>query len=145
MSSFMNIAISEAIKALNSNEVPVGAIIVKDRKIIAKAYNMKETLYDPTAHAEILAIREATRHLKNWRLNGCSMYVTLEPCAMCAGAIINARISDLYIGTFDPRAGACGSVMNVVQNQDLNHWVNVNWLYDKECSKLLLDFFKAKR
>lgn len=142
---YMKIAIDEAKKALDKSEVPVGAVIVKDDKIIATAHNLKEITKDPTNHAEILAIRKACENLGRWRLNDCSMYVTLEPCAMCAGAIIQSRIKTLYIGTFDPRAGACGSVFNITQDERLNHWVNVRWLYDEDCSNLLQEFFKERR
>jgi tRNA(adenine34) deaminase len=145
MIEFLNEALEEAKTALKLKEVPVGAVIVKDGKIISRAYNLRETLYDPTAHAEILAIKKATEILGSWRLTGCSLYVTLEPCPMCAGAIVQARISNLYIGTFDPRAGACGSVMNIVQNEALNHFVNVTWMYNEECSGILTEFFKEKR
>lgn len=138
-------AIKEARKALNKDEVPVGAIIVKDDKIIAKAHNLKEITGDPTNHAEIIAIREACKELGGWRLSGCSMYVTLEPCPMCAGAIIQSRIKKLYIGTFDPKSGGCGSVLNITQDERLNHWVDVKWLYNEECSSLLQEFFKRKR
>lgn len=142
---FMIEAIAEANKALELNEVPVGAVIVKEGKIISRAYNLKESLQDPTAHAEILAIRRASKVLENWRLNGCSMYVTLEPCPMCAGAILQSRISNLYIGTFDPTVGACGSVVDVVQNRRLNSWIKVFWNYNDECSELLKTFFESKR
>ncbi|EQB89181.1 tRNA(adenine34) deaminase [Clostridium punense] len=142
---YMKVAIDEAKKALEKFEVPVGAVIVKDDKIIATAHNLKEITKDPTNHAEIIAIRKACESLGRWRLNDCSMYVTLEPCAMCAGAIIQSRIKTLYIGTFDPRAGACGSVFNITQDERLNHWVNVKWLYDEECSNLLQEFFKERR
>ncbi|WP_291583773.1 tRNA adenosine(34) deaminase TadA [Clostridium sp. UBA6640] len=143
--NFMNEAIIEAKKALELEEIPVGAVIVKDNKIIARAHNLKERLNDPTCHAEILAIKEASKVLNSWRLTGCSMYVTLEPCPMCAGAIVQSRLSKLYIGTFDERSGACGSVMNIVQNDFLNHWVDVKWTYEESCSILLQNFFKKKR
>ncbi|SKA90885.1 tRNA-adenosine deaminase [Clostridium sp. USBA 49] len=142
---FIKEAIKEAYKALKLNEVPVGAIIVKDNKIISRAFNLKEKLKDPTAHAEILAIKKACKVLNNWRLSGCSLYVTLEPCPMCASAIAQARISNLYIGTFDPTAGACGSVINIIENPYLNYKVNVNWIYSSECSRILTEFFKTKR
>lgn len=142
---YMKIAMDEAKKALEKSEVPVGAVIVKDDKVIATAHNLKEITKDPTNHAEIIAIRRACESLGRWRLNDCSMYVTLEPCAMCAGAIIQSRIKTLYIGTFDPRAGACGSVFNITQDERLNHWVNVKWLYDEDCSNLLQEFFKERR
>lgn len=145
MEEFMLEAIKEAKKALILNEVPVGAVIVKDDKIIARAHNLKETLSDCTAHAEVLAIRKASEVIENWRLNGCSMYVTLEPCPMCAGAILQSRIGKLYIGTFDPTSGACGSVINMLQNEALNSWIDIKWTYNKECSNLLKEFFKNRR
>ena len=107
--------------------------------------DLKESINDPTAHAEIIAIREAAKVLGSWRLNGCEMYVTLEPCTMCAGAIVQSRISKLYIGTYDPRAGGCGTVFNITQSEHLNHWVDVKWLYNEECSELLQEFFYEKR
>lgn len=142
---YMEIALEEAKKALLLNEVPVGAVIVKDDKVIAKAHNLVETLKKPTAHAEILAIEKACTLLNNWRLTGCSMYVTLEPCAMCAGAIIQSRISNLYIGAFDADRGACGSVINIAQNDYINSFVNINWVYDYRCSSILKNFFKTLR
>lgn len=145
MTNFMKDALDQAAIALTLKEVPVGAVIVKDNNIIARAYNLRETTGDPTAHAEILAIKRAAEVIGNWRLTGCSLYVTLEPCPMCAGAIIQSRISKLYIGTFDPKAGACGSVINIVQNESLNNYVNVHWMYDEHCSNILTEFFKEKR
>ncbi len=145
MKDFMKEAIKEAEKSFVLGEIPVGAIIVKDNIIIAKAHNLRETLQDPLAHAEILAIKEASQYVNNWRLKDCSMYVTLEPCPMCAGAILQSRISKLYIGTFDPAAGACGSVINILQNDVLNRWTDINWNYNKECSIILENFFKRKR
>jgi tRNA(adenine34) deaminase len=142
---YMQEALKEAKKALEIKEVPVGAIIVKNNEIIARAYNLKETHNDPTSHAEILAIKKACEVLSNWRLSGCDMYVTLEPCVMCASAIAQARISKLYIGTFDPTAGACGSVINLLENSNLNYNVQVNWMYNKECSDILKDFFLSRR
>lgn len=142
---YMDIALEEAKKAMGFGEVPVGAIIIKDNKIISKAHNLKETLNDPTAHAEILAIQKATKVLKNWRLSGCEMYVTLEPCPMCAGAILQSRISKLHIGTFDDKTGACGSVVNIVQNDNLNFFLDLKWEYNKDCSDLLSSFFKYRR
>lgn len=142
---FMKEALKEAKRALMLKEVPVGAVIVKDNKIISRAYNLKETLKEPTAHAEIMAIKKACELLNNWRLSGCELYVTLEPCPMCASAIAQARISKLYIGTFDPTAGACGSVIDVLGNPYLNYKVKVNWLHNEECSKILSCFFKDRR
>ncbi|EJO5348940.1 nucleoside deaminase [Clostridium botulinum] len=145
MNNYIKYAISEAKKAEKIGEVPVGAIIVKENKIIAQSHNLKETLKDPTAHAEILAIKEACNILKNWRLKGCKMYVTLEPCVMCASAIIQARISELYIGTFDPVAGACGSVVNITNNRYLKSNLNIKWLYNDECSEIITNFFQSIR
>lgn len=142
---FLEKAIEEAKKAITLDEVPVGAVIVKNNEIIASGYNLKESTNDPTAHAEIIAIRKAAKVLGSWRLSGCEMYVTLEPCTMCAGAIVQSRISKLYIGTYDPRAGGCGTVFNITQSDHLNHWVDVKWLYDEECSDLLQEFFYEKR
>ena len=142
---FLQQAIIEAKSAKSKDEVPVGAVIVKDNKIIATGYNTKEYTNDPTAHAEIIAIRKAAEVLGSWRLNECEMYVTLEPCTMCAGAIVQSRIRRLYIGTYDPRAGGCGTVFNITQSEHLNHWVDVKWLYDEECSEILQDFFEQKR
>lgn len=143
--NFLLEAIKEAKKAEELGEVPVGAVIVKDNKIIARAHNMTERLKDPTAHAEILAIKRACEVIQNWRLNGCELYVTLEPCPMCAGAIYQSRINKVYIGTFDSVSGACGSVINVLQNNYLNSNIDVRWIYNEECSILLEKFFKSKR
>lgn len=142
---FMDEALEEARKALYIKEVPVGAVIVRNNEIVARAHNLKETLKDPTAHAEILAIKRACESLNKWRLTSCEMYVTLEPCAMCASAIAQARVNRLYIGTFDPTAGACGSVINVLENPNLNYNIQLDWMYNTECSKLLKEFFMAKR
>lgn len=142
---FMKEALMEARKALMLDEVPVGAIIVKDNKIISRAHNLRETLNSPLAHAEVLAIKDASEKLNSWRLTGCKLYVTLEPCIMCAGAIAQARISEVYIGTIDPVAGACGSILNILQNDNLNLHTKIHWLYNEECSQLLKDFFKCKR
>lgn len=142
---FLKFAIEQAIIAQEKGEVPVGAIIVKNNKLIAKGHNLCENTNDPTAHAEIIAIKNASKILNTWRLNDCDMYVTLEPCPMCAGAIVQSRIRNLYIGAFDPKAGACGSVFNITQNFNLNHWVNVKWLYNKECSDILKKFFSERR
>jgi tRNA(adenine34) deaminase len=142
---FLQQAIVEAKIAKSKNEVPVGAVIVKNNKIIATGHNTKESTKDPTNHAEIIAIKKAAEDIGDWRLNECDMYVTLEPCPMCAGAIVQSRIRRLYIGTFDPIGGGCGSVFNITQSENLNHWVNVNWLYNEECSNLLQEFFKQKR
>lgn len=142
---FMIAAIEEAKKAFNGDEIPVGAIIVKDNKIISRAHNLKEKLKDPTAHAEILAIREACRVLDNWRLTGCQMYVTLEPCAMCASAICQSRIGKLYIGTFNEKCGACGSVVNLMDYGFMDGFTEVKWMYDKRCEEILQKFFNKRR
>ena len=143
---FMNQAIIQAKKALKQGEIPVGAVIVKDGKIIARGYNKKEQKNDSTMHAEIIAIKKATQRLNNWRLNNCEMYVTLEPCAMCAGAIINSRISKVYIGAYDENAGAVGSKIDLLNNENLNTKVDVQCgICEEECSKLLKDFFKELR
>ncbi|KGM95200.1 adenosine deaminase [Clostridium novyi A str. 4552] len=143
--NFMDIALNEAKLAMEKDEVPVGAVIVKNGEIIASAHNLRETLNDPTAHAEMLAIKKASSILKNWRLNECEMYVTLEPCPMCAGAIIQSRIRKLYIGTIDPSAGCCGSVLNLTENRYLNTALSVKWFNDNRCSEILINFFKGKR
>ena len=145
MGDFMKLAKEQAILAMNKGEIPVGAVIVKDGVIIGKAHNLKETLNDSTAHAEILAISEASKYIKNWRLNGTEMYVTLEPCPMCASAISQSRISKVYIGTFNKDMGACGSVINLLDNRGLNSFVDVKWVYDEECSELLTRFFDSRR
>lgn len=142
---YMDYAIEEGEKALKKGEIPVGAVIIKNGIIIGKGYNRKEGTKDPTAHAEILAIKEACEKLGDWRLNGCEMYVTLEPCPMCSGAILQSRISKLYIGTFNKDMGACGSVINLMDNRSLNSFVNTIWTYDNRCSELLTRFFKTRR
>jgi tRNA(adenine34) deaminase len=142
---FLDEAIKEAKISEKLDEVPVGAVVVKDNEIIARGHNLKETLKDCTAHAEIIAIREASQKLESWRLFDCDLYVTLEPCVMCAGAILNSRIKRVFIGTFDSTAGACGSVVNVLQNDSLSKWTEIIWLYNVECSEILSNYFKMKR
>lgn len=142
---FMKEALNEAKKALYQGEVPVGAVIVKNGTIIGRGHNTKEENSDVTGHAEICAIRNASLTINDWRLSGCDMYVTLEPCPMCAAAIAEARMKKLYIGTFDQVMGACGTVMNLVQDLCFNHFVNVEWLYNEECSRLITDFFEKAR
>ena len=142
----MKAALKEAEKAAVMGEVPIGAVVVKDGIIIGRGHNKTETAKDPTAHAEMEAIRAASAALGGWRLLGCDMYVTAEPCSMCAGAIVWSRIENLYIGTMDPKAGACGSVFNIVQEDKLNHQVNVTTgILQEECSRLLKDFFRSLR
>lgn len=146
MKKYMQEALIEAREAADAGEIPVGAVIVRDGEIIARAHNMTEQLKDPTAHAEILAIRRAAKALGGWRLIGCQMFVTAEPCSMCAGAIVWARIEKLYIGTMDPKAGACGSVFNIPQEKKLNHNVEIEkGLMEEECSQLMKTFFKKIR
>ncbi|MEW8955251.1 nucleoside deaminase [Clostridium sp.] len=142
---YMKEALKEAEKAKDLGEVPVGAVIVKDGEIIARGHNRREKLNSVLAHAEIMAINEATKIINNWRLDGCSMYVTLEPCPMCAGAILQCRVSKVYIGTFDPVSGAGGSIINILENDNLNKWTDVKWCYDEKCSSILTDFFKERR
>lgn len=143
---FMWQAIKEAQKAYSLGEVPVGAVIVKDNKIVARAYNRKETGKDTTKHAEILAIQKASKKLETWRLLDCEMYVTLEPCSMCAGAMIQSRLKKVYIGAMDPKTGACGSVLNLLQDYKFNHQVEVeSGVLEMECEELLKQFFKELR
>lgn len=143
---FMKKAILEAEKAYDMDEVPVGAVVVKDGKIIGRGFNQKELAKDATKHAEMMAINEACKTLNAWRLTGCTMYVTLEPCAMCAGALVNSRMDNLIIGARDPKTGACGSVFNIVNEEKLNHTINVEFgVMEEECSTMLKDFFKKLR
>lgn len=146
MRKYMQEALEEAKKAADAGEVPVGAVIVKDGEIIGRGYNLTETLKDPTAHAEIIAIRQAAAYLGGWRLSGCAMFVTAEPCSMCAGAIVWARIDKLFIGTMEPKSGACGSVFNIPQEKKLNHYVEIETgIMQNECSCIMKDFFKQLR
>ena len=143
---YMRIAIEEAKIAASLGESPIGAVIVQDGIVVGRGHNTTETAKDPTCHAEMNAIRDAARNLGGWRLPRCSMYVTLEPCSMCAGAIVLARIEQLYIGTADPKSGACGSRRNIVSDERLNHRVEVHTgVLQEECSGLLKDFFKQLR
>lgn len=143
---YMKEALKEAQKAYNKLEVPVGAIIVKDGKIIARGHNQKETKFDTTKHAEIIAIQKASKKLNSWRLLDCEMYVTLEPCPMCAGALINSRIKKVYIGTNDEKTGAIGSVFNILEDYTFNHKVEFEkGIMKEECEQILKDFFKNLR
>lgn len=143
---FMKEALKEAKKAEEKLEVPVGCVIVKDGKIIARAHNLKETKADTTKHAEIIAIQKASKKLEAWRLLDCEMYITLEPCSMCAGAIIQSRIKKVYIGAMDEKTGACGSVLNLLQDYPFNHIVEVETGIEREkCEKILKEFFKKLR
>ena len=143
---FMKEALKEAKKAYEKEEVPVGCVIVKDGKIIARAHNLKETKHDTTKHAEILAIQKASKKLKSWRLIDCDMYVTLEPCSMCAGAIINSRIRKVYYGASDEKTGAIGSVFNLLEDYKFNHKVEYqSGIMQEECEEILKEFFKYLR
>jgi tRNA(adenine34) deaminase len=139
-------AIREALIAEEDGDVPIGCVIVHDGAIIAKAHNQREQLTDPTAHAEMIAITQAAEHLQSWRLHGCTIYVTLEPCTMCAGAVVLARIDRLVYSCRDPKTGACGSLYNVVQDERLNHRVEItSGVLEQECSAILSDFFARRR
>ena len=143
---YMGYAVREARQALDIGEVPVGCVIVHDGEIVGKAHNQRETLQDPTAHAEILAITQAAAHFKSWRLERAKLYVTLEPCPMCAGAIILARIDEVYFGAADPKAGACGTLMNLLADKRFNHQPALfSGLLAEECGALLSGFFKKIR
>lgn len=142
----MKEALLEAEKAFDKGEVPIGAVIVKDGEIIAREHNRTIELGDPTAHAEMLAIRSAAAKLGGWKLPGCSMYVTIEPCSMCAGAMVWARLEKVFIGSMDPKAGACGSVMDIPSNPALNHQVEIfTGIMEEECSGIMKDFFRKLR
>ena len=143
---YMELAFKEAEKAFQNGEIPVGAIVVKDNLIIGKGYNQVESLKDPTAHAEILAITAAANYLESKWLQECTLYVTLEPCPMCAGAIVLARIPTLVFGTFDTKTGACSTVYNIVEDKRLNHRVHViSGICDTKCQAILKDFFTSIR
>jgi tRNA(adenine34) deaminase len=142
----MQIAIKEAQIAEENGDVPIGAIIVYDNQIIGRAYNQREQLQDPTAHAEIIALTQAAAFLESWRLHGCTMYVTLEPCTMCSGALVLARINRLVYGCDDPKTGAVKSLYNIVSDQRLNHIIDVtSGVLAEQCSGLLQHFFRHRR
>jgi len=143
---YMSEALKEAQKAFEEDEVPVGAVIVHDGRIIARGHNQIECLKDPTAHAEIIAITSAANYLGTKWLNEASLYVTIEPCSMCAGAMVLARIKKLSFGASDPKTGACGSVIDIANHKELNHRIKVTrGTLEAECSSLLKDFFREKR
>lgn len=143
---YMNLAIAEAKKAELIDEVPIGCIIVKNNEVIASAFNKRETSQQAIAHAEILAIQKANEVLGSWRLEGCSLYVTLEPCPMCAGAILLSRIERVVFGAFDKKGGCLGSCMNMYETNGFNHYPAViGGMLEKECGALLTEFFKKKR
>jgi tRNA(adenine34) deaminase len=143
---YMKLAIEQAQIAEENSDVPIGTVIVYKNQIIGKAYNQREQLQDPTAHAEIIALTQAAAFLESWRLHGCTMYVTLEPCPMCAGALVLARIDRLVYGCDDPKTGAVKSLYNIVNDERLNHTINVtSGILAGECSGLLQQFFQRRR
>jgi len=143
---YMKTAIEQAKIAEENGDVPIGAVIVYKNQIIGKAYNQREQLNDPTAHAEIIALTQAAAFMESWHLNGCTMYVTLEPCPMCAGALVLSRMDRLVFGCDDPKTGACKSLYNIVQDERLNHRLEVtSGILAEDCSKLLHDFFQRRR
>ncbi|MBM7614683.1 tRNA adenosine(34) deaminase TadA [Alkaliphilus hydrothermalis] len=143
---FMGLAIEEAKKAYVIGEVPIGAVLVRNGEVVSKAYNLRETEKNATYHAEILAIEKACRNLRGWRLTSSTLYVTIEPCPMCAGAILQSRIDRLVIGAMDPKAGACGSVVNLLDNQAFNHQTEiVAGVREEEAAQLMKNFFRELR
>ncbi|MDE9800250.1 tRNA adenosine(34) deaminase TadA [Staphylococcus delphini] len=143
---YMSIALEEARKAAKKGEVPIGAVVVKDEKIIARAHNLRETDQSPTAHAEHLAMERAAEALGTWRLEGCTLYVTLEPCVMCAGTIVMSRVDTVVFGAMDPKGGCVGSLMNLVQDSRMNHRATVvTGVLAYSCGEVLRQFFKALR
>jgi tRNA(adenine34) deaminase len=142
----MQLALEEAEKALREDEVPVGAVVVRQDRVIASAHNQREQLHDPTAHAEMIAITQAAESMRSWRLDGCSLYVTLEPCPMCAGAILQARIPTLVYGTADPKAGAVQTLYRLLDDPRLNHRCQiVADVLAEPCAEILSRFFQAQR
>jgi len=143
---FLRLALSEAQQGAEHGEVPIGCVLVKDGRIIGRGYNRMEALRDPTAHAEILAIGAACQALENWRLDGCTLYVTLEPCPMCAGAILNSRVSRVVFGARDKRLGALGSTYDILRNNPINREVQVDGpVMEEECLEMLREFFRELR
>ncbi|MGI6751643.1 MAG: tRNA adenosine(34) deaminase TadA [Anaerovoracaceae bacterium] len=144
--TFMREALVQAEKAFQMGEIPIGAVVVKDGEILGRGHNRTERDKDPTAHAEIIALRQAAKALNGWRLTGCNLYVTAEPCPMCAGAIVLSRIDRLFIGTGDPKSGACGSLYNIPQDSRLNHYTHTEiGILKEECSSIIKKFFKMLR
>jgi len=143
---YMSEALKQAHEAFEQDEVPVGAVIIHNGRVIARAHNQIELLKDPTAHAEMIAITQAAAYLKSERLLGCSMYATIEPCSMCAGALVLARVKRIYYGAKDPKTGACGSVFDIVNSKKLNHRIKTTGgILAEDCGSLLTEFFKKKR
>jgi tRNA(adenine34) deaminase len=142
----MRVALAEARAAFDEDEVPVGAVVVCRGRIVAAAHNQREALRDPTAHAEMIAITQAAEALGSWRLDGCTLYVTLEPCPMCAGAIVQARVPLVVYGAADPKAGACRSLFSIVTDERLNHRSQLlSGILEAECAEILKEFFVARR
>jgi tRNA(adenine34) deaminase len=142
----MKVALAEAAAAASAGEVPVGAVVVSDGVVVARRHNEREQSGDPTAHAEVLALRDAAAHAGRWRLDGCTVYVTLEPCPMCAGALVASRVARLVFGAADPKAGACGSLYNLCSDPRLNHEIDVEpKVLAGPCAALLETFFAARR
>ena len=143
---YMNLAYQQAAAAMEQNEVPVGAVIVHDNRVVATGYNQRERLRDPTAHAEMIAITQAATAIESWRLEDCTLYVTLEPCPMCAGAIVQARVPRVVFGAFDPKAGAAGSLYNLLNDERFNHRAEVIAGVEAErCGAILSEFFRRQR
>lgn len=143
---FMKLALKEGEKALAIGEVPIGAVLVHEGKVLARGHNTKEKNRSALEHAEINVIRKASKKLGQWRLTECELYVTIEPCAMCAGALVQSRVGKVYIGSMDPKAGACGSVMNLLQEDKFNHKISIeSGLLEKESRALMTDFFNQLR
>ena len=144
--AWMELALEQARLAAEAGEVPVGALVIRDGEIVAQGHNRNLLDHDPTAHAEIVALRQAAKRLGNHRLGGCTVYATIEPCSMCAGALIHARVARLVYGASDPKAGAAGSVLQVLNHPDLNHKIEVTaGILPERCSEILQEFFRRKR
>ncbi len=143
---WMRLAFDQAMRAYEAREVPVGAVIVHQQQVVAEAFNQREMLNDPTAHAEMIALTQAAERLGSWRLNDCTLYVTLEPCPMCAGAIVQARVSRVVFGALDPKAGACCSLYQIVTDERLNHQALITaGVMQAECAQILQEFFREQR
>ncbi|MCL2540106.1 MAG: tRNA adenosine(34) deaminase TadA [Firmicutes bacterium] len=146
METLMRIALVEAKKAAAADEVPVGAVVVRDGEIVARAHNCKIKNNSAFAHAELIAMTKAAKKLGDWRLNECTLFVTLEPCPMCAGAIINARVKEVVFGAYDPKAGCCGTLYNLPEDKRFNHRAKVTGgVLEEECGRILTEYFKTKR
>ena len=143
---FMDRALKQAQLAYKKGEVPVGAVVVKDGEIISRGYNLRENTNDPTAHAELIAMKKASKKLDSWRLTGCTLYVTLEPCPMCSGVIVNSRIDRVVFGAYDQKAGCCTTLYHLCNDERFNHRAEIlGGVNEEKCAKILSDFFKEKR